>query len=201
MNEEQQKRGHELPKKIKIEADTAKGCERIRKLTDEIFDVLGEALRADAAGQVGGKLSDSWSALSAAEIWLRTKMRPRPGTVDFHGEIDYYLRNEPHLKWVPAENPMLDAVIANPPLPEVEPRTTPLNPETPPLVPGEDDKSHIGRPEAAYMLAKLAQLKDFDADYVTALKMAARALMKRHFDCQRNKAKRRAAAARKEAQA
>lgn len=131
MNEEQNNRGHELPKKIKIVTDIEKGSER-----------------------------------------------------------------------------MLDAVIANPPLPEFEPRTTPISPGVPPILPGGadgtepgDDKSHIGRPEAAYMLAKLARLKDFDADYVTALQMGARALMKRHFECQRNKAKRRAAAERKEAQA
>ena len=70
----------------------------------------------------------------------------------------------------------IDAVVSNPP----------LSPEEP-----YDD--HMSRPEAAYVLSLLATSRKIDVDAVTALQMGVRTLLKRHFDRQRNWAKRRMA--------
>ncbi len=63
----------------------------------------------------------------------------------------------------------------------------------PPLSPEEPDDDHMSRPEAAYVLARLAVMRKLDVDAVTALQMGVRTLLKRHFDRQRNWAKRRMA--------
>lgn len=70
----------------------------------------------------------------------------------------------------------IDAVVSNPP----------LSPEEP----GDD---HMSRPEAACVLSRLAVMRKLDVDAVTALQMGVRTLLKRHFDRQRNRAKRRMA--------
>ena len=58
---------------------------------------------------------------------------------------------------------------------------------------GED--SHMSRPEAANILCVMATSRKIDVNGVVALQMGVRSLMKRHFDCQRNRAMRRARAA------
>ena len=94
----------------------------------------------------------------------------------------------------------IDAIMGNPPLGDlppgndgVESRDTPLSPDAPKMERGED--SHMSRPEAAYILAKLATSRRMDEDGVIALQMGAKALLKRHFDRQRNWARRRERAA------
>lgn len=95
----------------------------------------------------------------------------------------------------------IDAIMANPPLGDlppgidgvVEPRDTPLSPDAPKLERGED--RYMSRPEAIYILGKLATSRRINVDGVTALQMGARSLFKRHFDRQRNWARRRERAA------
>ena len=53
----------------------------------------------------------------------------------------------------------------------------------------------MSRPEAVCILAKLATSRRINVDGVIALQMGARALFKRHFDRQRNWARRRERAA------
>ena len=95
---------------------------------------------------------------------------------------------------------VLEAIIQDPPLGDlppgadgVEPRDTPLSPDAPKLVRGED--RHMSRPEAIYILGKLATSRRINVDDVIALQMGARALFKRHFDRQCNWARRRERAA------
>jgi len=90
----------------------------------------------------------------------------------------------------------LDFVLANPPLGDlppgadgVEPRDTPISPDAPKMERGED--RYMSRPEAVYILGKLATSRRINVDGVIALQMGARSLMKRHFDRQRNWARRR----------
>ena len=109
----------ELPKKVKIFADTAKSCERMSKKLEEAQDILDKAGEDVANAQAVGK--SGWVHLSAAIGALRKLMRPDPDTVPWHTEIDYYLDNEPRLRWVSAgeyrtPNPALDFVLANPPI-------------------------------------------------------------------------------------
>ena len=92
----------------------------------------------------------------------------------------------------------IDAIMANPLLGDlppgadgVEPRDTPISPDAPKMERGED--RYMSRPEAIYILGKLATSRRINVDGVIALQMGARSLMKRHFDRQRNWAKRRAA--------
>jgi hypothetical protein len=75
----------------------------------------------------------------------------------------------------------------------VEPRDTPISPDAPKMGRGED--RYMSRPEAIYILGKLATSRRINVDGVTALQMGARSLMKRHFDRQRNWARRRERAA------
>jgi hypothetical protein len=90
------------------------------------------------------------------------------------------------------KNEILDFVTANPPLGDIPPSDEPIDPKAPKLVRGED--RYMSRPEAVYILGKLATSRRINVDGVIALQMGARALMKRHFDRQRNWAKRREAA-------
>ena len=89
------------------------------------------------------------------------------------------------------KNEKLDFVTANPPMGDIPPADEPLDPNAPKLVRGED--RHMSRPEAAYILAKLATSRRINKDGATALQMGARGLLKRHFDRMRNFAKRREA--------
>lgn len=84
----------------------------------------------------------------------------------------------------------IDFVTANPPL-DIPPADEPIQPGAPQMVPGEDRR--MSRPEAAYILAKLATSRRVNLGGVIALQMGVRAMLKRHFDCQRNWAKRREA--------
>ena len=86
---------------------------------------------------------------------------------------------------------ILDFVTANPPMGDIPPADEPLDPNAPKLVRGED--RYMSRPEAIYILGKLATSRRINVDGVTALQMGARALMKRHADRERNWAKRREA--------
>ena len=189
---------HELPKKLKIMRNTAKSCERMRLRLCEALEIIEDARREDGAAMAEGK-PGSWRHLSAALCKLRSMLRPEPGTLAWHTEIDYYLDREPHLRWVSEQGnadgeyrtPMsaLDFIMANPPL-DIPPTPEPIQPGTPKMVPGEERP--MSRPEAAYILAKLATSRRVNAGGVIALQMGARAILKRHFDRQRNWAKRRA---------
>lgn len=88
---------------------------------------------------------------------------------------------------------VLDFVTANPPLGDIPTADEPLDPNAPKMVRGGEDR-YMSRPEAIYILGKLATSRRINVDGVIALQMGARALMKRHFDRQRNWAKRRAEA-------
>ena len=96
--------------------------------------------------------------------------------------------------------PAIDAIMANPPFGDlppgidgVEPRDTPISPDAPKMERGED--RYMSRPEAIYILGKLATSRRINVDGVIALQMGARELFKRHFDRQRNWARRRERAA------
>ena len=78
----------------------------------------------------------------------------------------------------------IDAIMANPPLGDLPPGADGVEPrpDAPKMERGED--RHLG---------KLATSRRINVDGVIALQMGARALMKRHFDRQRNWARRREA--------
>ena len=84
----------------------------------------------------------------------------------------------------------LDFVLANPQV-NIPPADEPIDPKAPKLVPGE--ARHMSIPEASGILMELARKRSMSIDQVNALEMAVRRLMCRHFQRQRNWAKRRAA--------
>ena len=92
---------------------------------------------------------------------------------------------------------IIDFVTANPPLGEVKDAPTPLDPsvQTGGGATGTRGDSYMSRPEAAYILCRMATSRKCDVSGVTALQMGVRSLMKRHFDRQRNWARRREQAA------
>lgn len=83
-------------------------------------------------------------------------------------------------------------VLANPPMGDIQPADEPIDPNAPKLVRGE--ARHMSIPEASGILMELARKRSMSIDQVNALEMAVRRLMCRHFQRQRNWAKRRAAA-------
>ena len=87
----------------------------------------------------------------------------------------------------------IDAIMANPPLGDLPPGADGVEPrpDAPKMERGED--RHMSKVEAIYILGKLATSRRINVDGVIALQMGARALMKRHFDRQRNWARRREA--------
>lgn len=97
---------HKLPKRVKIVGDVAKSCARMRKTLAEVMDIIVRARREDDAAIAEGR-PGSWRHLSAAVCTLRMMMRPKPETVAWHTEIDYYLDREPHLRWVDDIPPLM----------------------------------------------------------------------------------------------
>ena len=189
---------HELPKKLKIMRDTAASCGRMRLRLCEVLEIIEDARREDGAAMAEGK-PGSWRHLSAALCKLRELMRPEPGTLAWHTEIDYYLDREPRLRWVSEQGnadgesrtPMsaLDFITANPPL-DIPPAAEPIQPGTPKMVPGE--KPHMTRREAVGRLMRLAGNPRISEEDVVALEMGARRMLCRHFQKQRSWARKRA---------
>ena len=107
---------------------------------------------------------------------IRELVRPAPKSVAFLEEAAWYRMKG----------------AANPPL-NIPPAAEQIGPSAPQMVPGED--RYMSRPEAIYILGKLATSRRINVDGVIALQMGARALFKRHFDRQRNWARRRERAA------
>ena len=108
------------------------------------------------------------------------------------------LTEKPEVFRTPKE--VVDFVTANPPLGEVKDAPTPIDPSAPEMVNGggmrpKTDEDHMSRPEAAHILSRMATSRKVDVDGVVALQMGVKTLLKRHFDTQRNRAKRRARAA------
>ena len=83
----------------------------------------------------------------------------------------------------------IDFITANPPL-NIPPAAEPIDPNAPKLEQGE---RHMSYPEASAILMELARNRTMSVDQVTALEMGTRRLLLRHFQRQRNWARRRAA--------
>lgn len=74
---------------------------------------------------------------------------------------------------------------------DIPPAAEPIAPNAQKMAQGED--RHMSYPEASAILMELARKRSMSIDQVNALEMAVRRLMCRHFQRQRNWAKRRAA--------
>ena len=89
--------------------------------------------------------------------------------------------------------------MANPPIGDVKDAATPLDPSAPEMVrgvrPKTDEDFRMSRPEAVNILCRMATMRKVNVKGVIALQMGVRSLLKRHFDRQRNWAKRREQAA------
>lgn len=185
----------------------------IDRMADELAKVIKTAQSAyDKIAHVELREGSgaAWRMLSVAVCKLRHTLRPKPGTAAFLTEItDYYCANEPRLRLTTeSEKPgvyhtpkeVIDFVMANPPLGEVKGAPTPIDPSAPEMVYGggmrqKTDEDYMSRPEAAHILCRMATSHKVDVKGVVALQMVVKTLLKRHFDNQRNKAKRRARAA------
>ena len=77
----------------------------------------------------------------------------------------------------------MDTAMVNRPLGDLPPGADGTDP-------GQENKRNMTRAFAAFILAKLATLRGFDEEAVTALQMGVRALMKRHFNDMRRMARR-----------
>lgn len=111
-------------------------------------------------------IDEASKILGHAMLRIRELVRPEPKTVAFLEEA------------------------ANPPL-NIPPTAEPIAPSAPQMVQGED--RHMSYPEASAILMELARNRTMSVDQVNALEMGVRRLLNRHFQRQRNWAKRRAA--------
>lgn len=194
---------HETPK-LRVVGDAAKSAERLREKLVEALGIIDKARDADGKAQAEGKPGTAWRNLSAAVGALRSLLRPEPGTIAWHTEIDYYLDHEPHLRWDASgeyrtPKDAIDFLTASPSI-SVAPRATPISPGVPPLLPGGADGAepgdvgetrHMSNAEAIAILARLAAQRNRTVDEVTALEMGARRMLARVFQKQRNWARRR----------
>ena len=131
--------------------------------------------------------------LGQASLRIRELVRPEPKTVAFLEEAAWYRMKEAAKPAGEYHTPKsaLDFVLANPPMGDIQPADEPIDPKAPKLVQGE--ARHMSIPEASGILMELARKRSMSIDQVNALEMAVRRLMCRHFQRQRNWAKRRAA--------
>ena len=137
--------------------------------TDEASKIIGQAIRK-----------------------IRDLVRPAPKSVAFLEELAWYQMKAAEKPAGDYHTPKsaLDFVLANPPMVDIPPADEPLDPKAPKLVRGED---HMSYPEASAILMELARKRTMSVDQVNALEMGVRRLLNRHFQRQRNWAKRRAA--------
>lgn len=198
-----QKKPDRLTEMAESIARMADVLQTVIKTASSAYDRLAHVELREGSGA-------AWRMLSAAVCKLRHTLRPKPRTAAFITEItDYYCANEPRLRLTTeSEKPgvyhtpkeIIDFVMANPPLGEVKDAPTPIDPSAPEMVNGggmrpKTDEDHMSRPEAAHILCRMATSRNVDVDGVVALQMGVKTLLKRHFDTQRNRAKRRARAA------
>ncbi len=131
---------HETPK-LRVVGDAAKSAERLREKLVKALGIIDAARSDDGKAQAEGKPGTAWRYLSAAVGALRSLLRPEPGTIAWHTEIDYYLDHEPHLRWDASgeyrtPKDAIDFVTANPPL-NIPPAAEPIDPSAPKMVQGE----------------------------------------------------------------
>ena len=129
--------------------------------------------------------------LGQAILRIRELVRPEPKTVAFLEEAAWYRMKEAAKPAGEYRTPKsaLDFVMANPQI-NIPPADEPIDPKAPKLVPGE--ARHMSYPEASAILMELARNRTMSVDQVNALEMGVRRLLNRHFQRQRNWAKRRA---------
>lgn len=145
------------PEKMKIVGDVKKSNDRMRALLVDVCTTAAEALKAAREAEGDG---ERWRHLGAGVGALRSMLRPKPETLAFFTEVDYYLRHEGHLRWTaepvsgsgnvfhtPPE--AMDFVLSNPPMGDlppgadgVEAHAEPIDPKAPKMVRGE--RSMIG---------------------------------------------------------
>lgn len=184
-----------MSEELKVKSEELKEA-RVARWREALQESARRAVEALANETPIGKAAPSLDEVSKifgeAIHQIRELVRPEPKTVAFWEEEARYRRHGESR--TPKE--AIDAIMANPPLGDlppgadgVEPRDTPLSPDAPKMERGED--RYMSSPEAVYILGKLATSRRINVDGVIALQMGARALMKRHFDRQRDWARRR----------
>lgn len=173
------------------------GIERMTEKLENIFSTAIQALQVAPNLESGGH---KWMVLSKALGEIRHILGPCAIMPDacFHklhefvcqppasGTGEFFTKKE-----------TLDFLVGNPPFGDVKDAATPLDPsvQTGGGCNGNRGNSYMSKPEAAYILCRMATSRKCDVSGVTALQMGVRSLMKRHFDRQRNWARRRARAA------
>lgn len=180
-----------------------KNVEQWLEALQELARTAEKALANDTPpGKAPPSLDERSRNLGAAIHKIRELVRPEPKTVAFLEEETWYQMKGAAKPAGEYHTPpaAIDAIMSNPPLGDlppgidgVEPRDTPISPAAPKMERGEE--RYMSKIEAAYILARLATSRRVNTGGVVALQMGVRALMKRHFDRQRNYARRREAAA------
>lgn len=140
------------PEKMKIVGDVKESNARMRVLLVDVCTTAAEALKAAREAESDG---ERWRHLGAGVGALRSMLRPKPETLSFYTEIDYYLRHDERLRWTaePASGsgnvshtPLgaREFVLSNPPMRDlppgadgVEALAEPIDPKAPKMVRGE----------------------------------------------------------------
>lgn len=139
------------PEKMKIVGDFKKSNDHMMALLVDACTTAAEALKAAREAESDG---ERWRHLGAGVGALRSMLRPKPETLAFYTEIDYYLRHDGRLRWTaepvsgsgnvfhtPPE--AMEFVLSNPPMGDlppgadgVEPHAEPIDPSAPKMVRG-----------------------------------------------------------------
>lgn len=135
-------------------------------------------------------IDEASKILGHATLKIRELMRPEPKTVSFMEEAAWYRMKGEAKPAGEYRKPQeaLDFVMGNPPMGNLPSGADGTEGTT---ASGED--RHMSYPEASAILMEIARNRTMSVDQVNALEMGVRRLLNRHFQRQRNWARRRAA--------
>lgn len=142
------------PEKMKIVGDVKKSNDRMRALLVDVCTTAAEALKAAREAESDG---ERWRHLGAGVGALRSMLRPKPETLAFFTEVDYYLRHDGHLRWTAdggaGTGPVYttpisarDFVLLNPPMGDLPPGADGVEAHSEPIDPKAPKMERGGKP-------------------------------------------------------
>lgn len=174
-------------------------AETVQQWKESLAESARTAVEALSAitpiGKPAPSIDEAGKILGHAILNIRELVRPEPKTLEFVDEAAWYRmkgEEKPEGEYrTPQE--ALDFVMGNPPMGNLPSGAdgTEAGDSKGTTASGED--RHMSYPEASAILMELARNRTMSVDQVNALEMGVRRLLNRHFQRQRNWAKRRAA--------
>lgn len=169
-------------------------AETVQKWKESLAESARTAVEALSAitpiDQLAPSIDEASDILGHAMLQIRVLVRPEPKTLEFDEEAAWYRKEGEEKPAGECHTPQeaLDFVLANPPMGNMPSGADGTEGTT-----ASGEGRHMSYPEASTILMELARNRTMSVDQVNALEMGVRRLLVRHFQRQRNWAKRRAA--------